>query len=187
MFFLLPFIIKKKKPVVPLNGLLFLFVLFTPRPPSSAPPRPLQTPKIMITTRPRPSGNLFHFVQDLLRMIPNAFFYPRSESLSLSSIFFCRFFKKISCAFFFESLQLDACAHDLSVTYGVIAAVFPTATYYCYTHILRALELRLPSYYASGGRGGSKHFLHADFSFELLSLQLGWFALSLVCWLFTAP
>lgn len=42
--------------------------------------RSLQTPKIMITTRPRPSGNLFHFVQDLLRMMPNAFFYPRSES-----------------------------------------------------------------------------------------------------------
>lgn len=38
-----------------------------------------QTPKIMITTRPRPSGNLFHFVQDLLRMIPNAFFYPRKS------------------------------------------------------------------------------------------------------------
>ncbi|CAM9243237.1 unnamed protein product [Pylaiella littoralis] len=38
-----------------------------------------QTPKIMITTRPRPSGNLFHFVQDLLRMVPNAFFYPRKS------------------------------------------------------------------------------------------------------------
>lgn len=45
----------------------------------SPPPVHPQTPKIMITTRPRPSGNLFHFVQDLLRMIPNAFFYPRSE------------------------------------------------------------------------------------------------------------
>lgn len=38
-----------------------------------------ETPKIMITTRPRPSGGLFHFIQDLLRMIPNAFFYPRKS------------------------------------------------------------------------------------------------------------
>lgn len=40
----------------------------------------------MITTRPRPSGNLFHFVQDLLRMMPNAFFYPRSERAHRSGL-----------------------------------------------------------------------------------------------------
>eukprot|EP00640_Fibrocapsa_japonica_P003555 CAMPEP_0113945212 /NCGR_PEP_ID=MMETSP1339-20121228/41382_1 /TAXON_ID=94617 /ORGANISM="Fibrocapsa japonica" /LENGTH=293 /DNA_ID=CAMNT_0000950671 /DNA_START=90 /DNA_END=968 /DNA_ORIENTATION=+ /assembly_acc=CAM_ASM_000762 len=35
------------------------------------------SPKIMITTRPRPSSNLFSFIADLLQMFPNAFFYPR--------------------------------------------------------------------------------------------------------------
>lgn len=34
-------------------------------------------PKLFITTRPRPSKELFHFVGDLMQMIPNAFFYPR--------------------------------------------------------------------------------------------------------------
>jgi ribosome production factor 1 len=33
--------------------------------------------KIMITTRPRPSKNLFTFVGDLLTLLPKAFFYPR--------------------------------------------------------------------------------------------------------------
>jgi len=36
-----------------------------------------KTPKIMITTRPRPSGKLFAFIGNLLEMLPNAFFYPR--------------------------------------------------------------------------------------------------------------
>lgn len=38
-----------------------------------------EAPKIMLTTRPRPSGKLFEFIQDLLQMFPNAFFYPRRE------------------------------------------------------------------------------------------------------------
>ncbi|CAM9323506.1 unnamed protein product [Chrysoparadoxa australica] len=35
------------------------------------------TPKIMITTRPRPSSELFAFIGDLLGLLPNAFYYPR--------------------------------------------------------------------------------------------------------------
>jgi ribosome production factor 1 len=34
-------------------------------------------PKIMITTRPRPSRELFRFIGDLMAMVPNAFYYPR--------------------------------------------------------------------------------------------------------------
>mmetsp|Transcript_1139 Transcript_1139/g.1749 ORF Transcript_1139/g.1749 Transcript_1139/m.1749 type:complete len:298 (+) Transcript_1139:194-1087(+) len=33
--------------------------------------------KIMITTRPRPSSQLFTFIADLMMMMPNTFFYPR--------------------------------------------------------------------------------------------------------------
>lgn len=33
--------------------------------------------KILITTRPRPSKELFHFVGDMMQLIPNTFFYPR--------------------------------------------------------------------------------------------------------------
>jgi ribosome production factor 1 len=36
-----------------------------------------QKPKIMLTTRPRPSKDLFEFAADLMDMIPNMFFYPR--------------------------------------------------------------------------------------------------------------
>jgi len=36
-----------------------------------------QRPKIMITTRPKCSKKLFHFIGDLMQMIPNAFYYPR--------------------------------------------------------------------------------------------------------------
>ena len=36
-------------------------------------------PKIMITTRPRPSRKIFDFIGDLLDLFPNAFFYPRSK------------------------------------------------------------------------------------------------------------
>jgi ribosome production factor 1 len=34
-------------------------------------------PKIMITTRPRPSRKLFPFIGDLMQMVPHSFFYPR--------------------------------------------------------------------------------------------------------------
>jgi ribosome production factor 1 len=37
----------------------------------------LRTPKIMITTRPRPSRELFRFIGGLMAMVPNAFYYPR--------------------------------------------------------------------------------------------------------------
>ena len=36
-----------------------------------------RTPKLFLTTRPRPSKELFNFVGDLMQMVPNAFFYPR--------------------------------------------------------------------------------------------------------------
>ena len=35
------------------------------------------TPKIMITTRPRPSKRLFRFIGDLMQCFPNAYYYPR--------------------------------------------------------------------------------------------------------------
>lgn len=38
-----------------------------------------KTPKILVTTRPRPSKELFAFIGDLLQLIPNAFFYPRKS------------------------------------------------------------------------------------------------------------
>ena len=34
-------------------------------------------PKVLVTTRPRPSKELFRFVADLISVVPNAFFYPR--------------------------------------------------------------------------------------------------------------
>lgn len=45
-------------------------------------------PKIIITTRPRPSAKLFHFVADLMKFIPNLFYYPR-KSYSVKEI--CEF------------------------------------------------------------------------------------------------
>lgn len=36
-------------------------------------------PKVMITTRPMPSGDLFAFIQNLLSWIPNSFYYPRKK------------------------------------------------------------------------------------------------------------
>jgi ribosome production factor 1 len=36
-------------------------------------------PKILVTTRPRPSSNLFHFVGDLMRFFPQLYFYPRKH------------------------------------------------------------------------------------------------------------
>ncbi len=35
------------------------------------------TPKIMITTRPKCSHKLYAFISDLMQMIPNAFYFPR--------------------------------------------------------------------------------------------------------------
>jgi ribosome production factor 1 len=36
-------------------------------------------PKIIITTRPRPSAELFHFISALLTLIPNSYYYPRRD------------------------------------------------------------------------------------------------------------
>jgi len=36
-------------------------------------------PKILCTTRPNPSGKLFHFVQDLMDLIPQLYYYPRKS------------------------------------------------------------------------------------------------------------
>lgn len=44
-----------------------------------------EDPKILITTRPRPSQNLFYFIADLQMLIPNLYFYPR-KSFSLKEI-----------------------------------------------------------------------------------------------------
>lgn len=45
-------------------------------------------PKVLVTTRPRPSQNLFYFIADLQRLIPKLHFYPR-KSFSLKEI--CQF------------------------------------------------------------------------------------------------
>ena len=42
-------------------------------------------PKIMITTRPRPSRQLFHFISDLMRFFPKLYYYPR-RSYSIKDI-----------------------------------------------------------------------------------------------------
>ncbi len=36
-------------------------------------------PKILVTTRPYPSAKLFHFIADLMRFIPQLYFYPRKN------------------------------------------------------------------------------------------------------------
>lgn len=38
-----------------------------------------KAPKIMITTRPKPSGELFHFIKEIMDMVPNSFYYERKE------------------------------------------------------------------------------------------------------------
>ena len=38
-----------------------------------------ETPKIMITTRPRPSKELFRFVGDVMQCFPHTFYYPRKS------------------------------------------------------------------------------------------------------------
>lgn len=38
-----------------------------------------KAPKILITTRPRPSRHLFILISDIMQLIPNAFFYPRKS------------------------------------------------------------------------------------------------------------
>jgi ribosome production factor 1 len=45
-------------------------------------------PKIIITTRPRPSSKLFHFIGDLMRFFPQLYYYPR-KSFSVKDI--CEF------------------------------------------------------------------------------------------------
>jgi len=45
-------------------------------------------PKVLITTRPRPSQNTFHFIADLQQLIPGLAFYPR-KSFSVKEI--CQF------------------------------------------------------------------------------------------------
>jgi ribosome production factor 1 len=45
-------------------------------------------PKVLVTTRPRPSQKLFHFIADLQQLIPKLHFYPR-KSFSLKEI--CQF------------------------------------------------------------------------------------------------
>uniref|UniRef100_A0A7S1Z5U4 Brix domain-containing protein n=1 Tax=Ditylum brightwellii TaxID=49249 RepID=A0A7S1Z5U4_9STRA len=45
-------------------------------------------PKILLTTRPMPSGELFHFIGDLMRFFPQLFYYPR-KSYSIKDI--CRY------------------------------------------------------------------------------------------------
>lgn len=45
-------------------------------------------PKVLVTTRPRPSKRLFYFIADLQRLIPKLHFYPR-QKFSLKEI--CRF------------------------------------------------------------------------------------------------
>lgn len=47
-----------------------------------------EEPKVMVTTRPRPSAGLFHFIADLQRLIPALHFYPR-KSYSIKEI--CQF------------------------------------------------------------------------------------------------
>jgi len=37
----------------------------------------LKEPKIMITTRPKPSGAIYAFIKDIMAMVPNMFYYPR--------------------------------------------------------------------------------------------------------------
>lgn len=37
------------------------------------------TPKIMITTRPRPSKNAYFFISELMGMIPNCYLYKRGK------------------------------------------------------------------------------------------------------------
>jgi ribosome production factor 1 len=36
-------------------------------------------PKILVTTRPRPSAKIFHFIADLMRFFPQLYFYPRKQ------------------------------------------------------------------------------------------------------------
>jgi ribosome production factor 1 len=47
-----------------------------------------EQPKLLITTRPRPSRHLFYFIADLQKLIPNLHFYPR-KTYSVKEI--CQF------------------------------------------------------------------------------------------------
>lgn len=48
----------------------------------------MERPKVLVTTRPRPSQHLFYFIADLQRLIPGLHFYPR-KSFSVKEI--CQF------------------------------------------------------------------------------------------------
>jgi len=48
-------------------------------------------PKIIVTTRPRPSAELFYFINDLMRFIPQLYYYPR-KSFSVKEI--CEYAKR---------------------------------------------------------------------------------------------
>jgi ribosome production factor 1 len=47
-----------------------------------------EMPKVLVTTRPRPSANVFHFIADLQKLIPGLHYYPR-KSFSVKEI--CQF------------------------------------------------------------------------------------------------
>ena len=48
-------------------------------------------PKIMITTRPKPSRKLFPFIGDLMQMIPQSFYYPRERCDTTTNNFWTTF------------------------------------------------------------------------------------------------
>jgi ribosome production factor 1 len=47
-----------------------------------------EIPRVLVTTRPRPSANVFHFIADLQKLIPGLHYYPR-KSFSVKEI--CHF------------------------------------------------------------------------------------------------
>lgn len=47
------------------------------------------TPKIMITTRPRPTHGVFPLIQELMHVIPNSFFYKRGALGALICLRVC--------------------------------------------------------------------------------------------------
>lgn len=68
-------------------------------------------PKIMISTRPKCSRKLFPFIGDLMQMIPNAFYYPRSMYFFGS---FTHFVHIISLTFLFylHNFQINLLEHS---------------------------------------------------------------------------
>ena len=39
------------------------------------------TPKVMITTRPRPTHGVFPLISEIMHVVPNSFFYKRGETI----------------------------------------------------------------------------------------------------------